>query len=415
MKRDPRYQTVKDLLRLCQEDVFQDVILRCSDGTLRQCSFLLSFLFPYLKEIFTETLFDGEINVTIPDYSVNDFKDFFNSIFLQKLEIKSSILFLVDQIFISEEDNLGEFISCDDTFNYSHEEHLKLEDDEDKPEQISKTEDNEEKPVQISFRKKMNAVSVKSHGPPHHKIERYKGVGNETKKIRQQCTYCGKMVNDIKRHVSYVCRKRDYGYGKIKCDLCEKTFNNPYNLKGHVREKHEKKKSEKAICNICGKVLLSKYILSIHHKNMHEIVELKYKCEKCGRMLESKGKLKRHMETHFIQKTPCTICGKSFSNVERHMKTIHGKDEDKRTQCQDCGKGFQSQSHLKMHQMSVHLKLRPYSCRYGCEFRYNDSSNRNSHERKIHGKIFTTKMEEKLKEKIEYLGIDANQIDTPFR
>ena len=411
MKRDPRYQTVKDLLRLCQEDVFQDVILRCSDGTLRQSSFLLSFFFPYLKEIFKETLFDEKINVSIPDYSVNDFKDFFNSIFLQKLEIKSSILFLVDQIFFSEEDNLGESISRDEEFNYSHEELLELKDDKEKNELISIKEDKEEKPVQISFRKKMDTVNVKSH----QKIERYKGVVNETQKVRQQCTYCGKMVNDIKRHISYVCRKRDYGYGKIKCDLCEKTFNNPYNLKGHVRTTHAKKESEKAICNICGKVLLSKYILSIHHKNMHEIVELKYKCEKCGRMCESKGKLNKHMQTHFIQKTPCTICGKSFSNVERHMKTIHGKDEDKRIQCQDCGKGFQSQSHLKMHQMSVHLKLRPYSCRYGCEFRYNDSSNRNSHERKIHGKIFTTKMEEKLKEKIEYLGINTNQINTPFK
>ena len=411
MKRDPRYQTVKDLLRLCQEDVFQDVILRCSDGTLRQSSFLLSFFFPYLKEIFKETLFDEKINVSIPDYSVNDFKDFFNSIFLQKLEIKSSILFLVDQIFFSEEDNLGESISRDEEFNYSHEELLELKDDKEKNELISIKEDKEEKPVQISFRKKMDTVNVKSH----QKIERYKGVVNETQKVRQQCTYCGKMVNDIKRHISYVCRKRDYGYGKIKCDLCEKTFNNPYNLKGHVRTTHAKKESEKAICNICGKVLLSKYILSIHHKNMHEIVELKYKCEKCGRMCESKGKLNKHMQTHFIQKTPCTICGKSFSNVERHMKTIHGKDEDKRVQCQDCGKGFQSQSHLKMHQMSVHLKLRPYSCRYGCEFRYNDSSNRNSHERKIHGKIFTTKMEEKLKEKIEYLGINTNQINTPFK
>ena len=412
MKRDPRYQTVKELLRLCQEDVFQDVNLRCSDGTLRQSSFLLSFLFPCLKEIFKETLFDGEINVTIPDYSVNDFKDFFNSIFLQKLEIKSSILFLVDQIFISEEDNSGELISCDDDFNYSHEEPLKLEDDEEKPEQISKKEDNEEKPVQISIRKKMNTVGGKSH---RSKKEKYKGVGNETIKGRQQCTYCGKIVNDIIRHVSYVCLKRDYGYGKLKCDFCEKTYNNPYNLKRHVRETHDKKKGEQAICNICGKVLLSKYILTIHHKNMHEIVPLKYKCEKCGKMWESKGKLNKHMEIHLLQKTPCTICGKIYNDVERHIKSAHSNEKDKRIQCQDCGKGFQSKSHLKMHQMSVHLKLRPYSCRYGCEFSYNDSSNRNSHERKVHGKVFATKMEEKLKEKIEYLGIDTNQITTPFR
>ena len=39
--------------------------------------------------------------------------------------------------------------------------------------------------------------------------------------------------------------------------------------------------------------------------------------------------------------------------------------------------------------MNVHLKLRPYECRYGCSFRYNDLSNRNAHEKKTHGQIFS--------------------------
>ena len=38
--------------------------------------------------------------------------------------------------------------------------------------------------------------------------------------------------------------------------------------------------------------------------------------------------------------------------------------------------------------MNVHLRLRPFKCRYGCEFGYNDPANRNSHERKKHGKIY---------------------------
>ena len=35
--------------------------------------------------------------------------------------------------------------------------------------------------------------------------------------------------------------------------------------------------------------------------------------------------------------------------------------------------------------MNVHLKLRPYKCRFGCDFGYNDFSNRNAHEKKKHG------------------------------
>ena len=60
----------------------------------------------------------------------------------------------------------------------------------------------------------------------------------------------------------------------------------------------------------------------------------------------------------------------------------------KKHQCQDCEKGFISKHALDNHVMNVHLKLRPYKCRYGCEFGYNDPANRNSHERKKHGKLY---------------------------
>ena len=66
-------------------------------------------------------------------------------------------------------------------------------------------------------------------------------------------------------------------------------------------------------------------------------------------------------------------------------------------QCPDCGKGFWGQKDLESHQMNIHLKLRPYRCRYGCKDSYNDTSNRNSHEKKKHGKLFTTAREEKEK------------------
>ena len=55
---------------------------------------------------------------------------------------------------------------------------------------------------------------------------------------------------------------------------------------------------------------------------------------------------------------------------------------------------------LDRHMMNVHLKLRPYKCRYGlgCEFAYNDKGNRDAHERKKHGKVFNAAKEKKMKE-----------------
>ena len=67
---------------------------------------------------------------------------------------------------------------------------------------------------------------------------------------------------------------------------------------------------------------------------------------------------------------------------------MHTADEEKSFQCQECGKGFHKLDALKKHQMSVHLKLRPYKCRYGCTFAYNDQGNRNAHEKKTHGQLY---------------------------
>ena len=198
--------------------------------------------------------FDEEIDITIPDHSIDDFKDFFESVFFQKLEIKSGLLFLVDQTFLSEE-TLSGFITYDDDFDSCYEELLKPA-----HAQLTKPEEeNEEKPVQISFRKKLNNDNVKSL------IQQQQVKSNKTKntaqKIRQHCTYCGKISSDINKHVKYECQKRDFGYGELKCDFCKRTFNKPSNLKNHIRQTH---KLEKVICNICGKMTGSKYIIPLH-------------------------------------------------------------------------------------------------------------------------------------------------------
>ena len=67
------------------------------------------------------------------------------------------------------------------------------------------------------------------------------------------------------------------------------------------------------------------------------------------------------------------------------------KAHDKmRYECDQCDKKFISNSALKCHMMNVHIRSRPYNCRYGCNMAYNDVSNRNSHEKKKHGGLFQT-------------------------
>ena len=91
------------------------------------------------------------------------------------------------------------------------------------------------------------------------------------------------------------------------------------------------------------------------------------------------------------------------------MKLRHPKEEDKKFICPECDKRFVTNHLMEKHRMSVHLKLRPYNCRYGCEFAYNDSSNRNAHERKTHGKLFITAAEERERNK-ESLRAQAEKL-----
>ena len=113
------------------------------------------------------------------------------------------------------------------------------------------------------------------------------------------------------------------------------------------------------ICQHCAKVFRNPACLAGHVKNMH----ISFECHDCG----------------------VTIVG--YRKYCRHRMKAHDK---MRYECDQCDKKFISNSALKCHMMNVHIRSRPYNCRYGCNMAYNDVSNRNSHEKKKHGGLFQT-------------------------
>ena len=72
------------------------------------------------------------------------------------------------------------------------------------------------------------------------------------------------------------------------------------------------------VCEVCGKVCVSRGGLTIHRKRMHEVSEKKrrFGCERCGREFLQEANLKNHLkacdgEEEEAEKT-CTLCGKTF-------------------------------------------------------------------------------------------------------
>ena len=154
-------------------------------------------------------------------------------------------------------------------------------------------------------------------------------------------------------------------------------------------DKHKEIHSMNYICDLCGfkaeggKNAIEK--LRWHKKVMHEAVMVP--CQDCGKMIKDKYMRLHKRKVHTA--SACEICGVVLKNVKHHMQTVHMADSDKRFICKECGKGFMCKNTMESHRMNMHIKSQPHQCRYGCDNRYNDVSNRNAHERRRHGGVFS--------------------------
>ena len=170
----------------------------------------------------------------------------------------------------------------------------------------------------------------------------------------EQCKECNKLVSERK----HLCGKRKRHEKKkyvYICEECELTFKNKLTLDNHMVEIH--KSEDKIKCTLCPKYFSKAYIKAHMTKGAHKL------------------------------RQSCSICGKSVAQMTIHMETIHKENSEKRFICDQCSKGFWSIGQLSNHKMNVHLKLKPYTCRLGCDQSYNDRSNRNQHEKRSHNLV----------------------------
>ena len=130
-------------------------------------------------------------------------------------------------------------------------------------------------------------------------------------------------------------------------------------------------------------------------KNLHNTNEYKpYQCSHCdykigiGKSIQASAglasaKFAKHMLIHAQEKKhyKCDICNKKVHNLQRHQRSQHGKDKDKKCVCETCGFVAKHKDMLKRHIRSVHK--RDLKCPY-CDKVYGRNEILQNHIEKSH-------------------------------
>lgn len=200
-------------------------------------------------------------------------------------------------------------------------------------------------------------------------------------------------------------------HSKLKYELCPQCGISilSYRLKKHLTEEHGEAKEASSkkettlkkepatdkqnACPVCGRLFKGGNHLSFH-MTTHE----KVKCMICNLEMIGRGTLRSHIRNFHSNISErkamgarCEECNISFkcpSDEKQHMLRKHTPESEWPFGCEHCERRFVKKVFLRDHIIQVHLKTRPYKCRYGCGQGYNDHSSRCKHEKGSHGAIF---------------------------
>lgn len=157
------------------------------------------------------------------------------------------------------------------------------------------------------------------------------------------CSYTTNRKSHLNEHYRMIHLKV-----KVICDLCGKEFSN---INQHMRVVHKVLRSgilSKKECQECGKEFfdLTKHMAKAH--NLKYVYD--YNCSICETKFKSKFILQRHMQRRHGDKASCSECGKKVSNLDVHIKKVHGeREKNEPSSCTFCDRSFHTAGYLSRH------------------------------------------------------------------
>ena len=265
-----------------------------------------------------------------------------------------------------------------------------------------------------SFPPTVNKVLATRHAISHSVPKKRQRGQNRT----YECAFCGLTVKTKKEHVKHYQEHHCVETQTLKCTKCSKTFTELSSLSDHLRRVHLDdvsggKEGEVQVCPECGRKLETKKLLSRHMKTVHRKVK-SLNCEMCGKLFRDNFGLKRHLrEGHKlgfgddslsnksddqeqdigsgVNGTRCPICDKLVRKLNWHLRQTHGLDKNLnptfskfKHHCERCEKPFRDKCNLERHIPSCHKSLDDDRKCNICNKSFHSKRNKEIHIKEIH-------------------------------
>ncbi|XP_072226726.1 uncharacterized protein [Leuresthes tenuis] len=213
------------------------------------------------------------------------------------------------------------------------------------------------------------------------------------------CSICGKSFQNMEAHM-----RSHTGIKPYRCTICSKRFPRPGALRRH-KKIHSGERPH--VCHQCGKTFIESSALKTHSRshsledaetttdcqslnaetqNAETQAQSGCSCKVCGESFQSRGSLRKHAKSHSAKSVCgvcgeslppsetlrdhlqthreagkiCHICGKTYQNIETHMRSHTGV---KPYRCSICSKSFPRPGALRRHKR-IHSGERPYICEF---------------------------------------------------
>uniref|UniRef100_A0A669B5B4 C2H2-type domain-containing protein n=1 Tax=Oreochromis niloticus TaxID=8128 RepID=A0A669B5B4_ORENI len=181
------------------------------------------------------------------------------------------------------------------------------------------------------------------------------------------CGICGKTFQNMETHM-----RSHTGLKPYRCLVCGKHFPRPGALRRHNKI-HSGERPH--VCNHCGKTFIESSALKTHRKShslegqdgespVHsqtktsdtENARMLPRCKVCGESFQSKVSLRKHAKNHSAGSV-CGVCGESMPPSETLTEHLQSH-RDAGKICHVCGKTYQN---IETH-MRSHTGIKPYHC-----------------------------------------------------